>query len=74
MAVEEAVVVEAEVEAVEAVEGMTTMTTTTRTTTTRVAPHPRPSWVFPDAYDNEIDVGYEDEPTVSSTMPRCNNN
>ena len=78
--VDEAVVEELAVEAeeaevaVEAVEGMTTMTTTMTTTTTRAAPHPRPSRVFPDVYDNEIDVEYDDEPTVFSTTPRCSNN
>ena len=65
----EAVEAEAAVEAV-AVEGMTTMTTTM----TRAAPHPRPSRVFPDVYDNEIDDEYDDELIGSSTTPRCNNN
>ena len=41
---------------------------TTTTMTTRVAPHPLPSQVHPD-----VDVG-DDEPTGSSTTPKCNNN
>ena len=69
-----AVVVEAvAVEAAEAVVETTTMTTT-MTTTRKVAPHPRPSRVFPDVYDNEIDGEYGDELIGSSTTPRCNNN
>ena len=69
----EATVVEAvAVEAVEAVVETTTMTTTM--TTTKAAPHPRPSRVFPDVYDNEIGDEYDDELIGSSTIPRCNNN
>ena len=56
----EAAEVEVEVE----VEAMTM-------TTSKVAPHPLPSRVFPDVYDYETD---DDEVTVFSTMPRCNNN
>ena len=68
----EAVAVEAAEAVVEAVavEGMTTM----MTTMTRVAPHPRPSRVFPDVYVYEIDDEYDDELIGSSTTPRCNNN
>ena len=64
--------VEAVAEAAEAVVETTTMTT--MTTTRKAAPHPRPSRVFPDVYDNEIDGEYDDELIGSSTTPRCNNN
>ena len=71
-------VVDEVVEAVEAAEAaeavVETTTMTTMTTTRKAAPHPRPSRVFPDVYDNEIDDEYDDELIGSSTIPRCNNN
>ena len=65
-AVAEAVVA-AEAVAAEAV-AVEAVVETTTTMTTRVAPHPLPSQVHPD-----VDVG-DDEPTGSSTTPKCNNN
>ena len=60
-------VVEVAVEEVE-VEVVAVETTMTMMMMTTMTPHPRPSRDPPDA-----DVG-DDEPTGSSTTPRCNNN
>ena len=57
-----------EVVAVEVVEVAVDTTMTMMMTMTTTTPHPRPSRDPPD-----VDV-VDDEPTGSSTTPRCNNN
>ena len=69
-----AVAVEAVAATVVAEAAEAVVETTTMTTTRKAAPHPRPSRVFQDVYDNEIDDEYDDELIGSSTIPRCNNN